>query len=132
MKDITQMQEDAEKRNTEVLAMIEAVSDTTSSDRSSSVRKFYSTENQITNAAQISGLYSGSHTRSVSDELSIKSFVSDIYSSSNSISMLPSEPKIFHGRDSELSDILHLFSQGTPRIAILGAGGMGKTNLVLE
>ncbi|KAJ7791065.1 P-loop containing nucleoside triphosphate hydrolase protein [Mycena leptocephala] len=43
--------------------------------------------------------------------------------------MLPSEPKIFHGRDSELSDILHLFSQGTPRIAILGAGGMGKTSL---
>ncbi|KAJ7832712.1 hypothetical protein B0H13DRAFT_2429561 [Mycena leptocephala] len=43
--------------------------------------------------------------------------------------MLPSQPKIFHGRDSELSDILHLFSQGTPRIAILGAGGMGKTSL---
>ncbi|KAJ7829606.1 P-loop containing nucleoside triphosphate hydrolase protein, partial [Mycena leptocephala] len=42
---------------------------------------------------------------------------------------LPSEPKIFHGRDSELSDILHLFSQGKPRIAILGAGGMGKTSL---
>ncbi|KAJ7855380.1 hypothetical protein B0H13DRAFT_2577854 [Mycena leptocephala] len=40
-----------------------------------------------------------------------------------------SEPKIFHGRDSELSDILHLFSQGTPRIAILGAGRMGKTSL---
>ncbi|KAJ7849917.1 hypothetical protein B0H13DRAFT_1563276, partial [Mycena leptocephala] len=45
------------------------------------------------------------------------------------ISMLPSEPKIFHGRNSELSDILQLFSQGTPRIAILGAGGMGKTSL---
>ncbi|KAJ7922710.1 P-loop containing nucleoside triphosphate hydrolase protein [Mycena leptocephala] len=43
--------------------------------------------------------------------------------------MLPSEPKIFHGRDSELSDIIQLFSQGTPRIAILGAGGMGKTSL---
>ncbi|KAJ7923754.1 P-loop containing nucleoside triphosphate hydrolase protein [Mycena leptocephala] len=43
--------------------------------------------------------------------------------------MLPSEPKIFHGRDSELSDIVHHFSQGTPRIAILGAGGMGKTSL---
>ncbi|KAJ7914790.1 P-loop containing nucleoside triphosphate hydrolase protein [Mycena leptocephala] len=95
MKDITQMQEDAEKRNTEVLAMMEAMSDTTNSDRSSS----------------ISGLYSGSHN------------------SSNSISMLPSEPKIFHGRDSELSDILHLFNQGTPRIAILGASGMGKTSL---
>ncbi|KAJ7791641.1 P-loop containing nucleoside triphosphate hydrolase protein [Mycena leptocephala] len=43
--------------------------------------------------------------------------------------MLPAEPKIFHGQNSELSDILHLFSQGTPRIAILGAGGMGKTSL---
>ncbi|KAJ7936127.1 hypothetical protein B0H13DRAFT_1853815 [Mycena leptocephala] len=95
MKDITQMQEDAEKRNTEVLAMIEALSDTTSSDRSSS----------------ISGLYSGSHN------------------SSNPISMLPSEPKIFHGRDSELSNIFQLFGRGTPRIAILGAGGMGKTSL---
>jgi Cdc6-like AAA superfamily ATPase len=43
--------------------------------------------------------------------------------------MLPSEPKIFHGRESELLDILQLFSQGTPRVAILGAGGMGKTSL---
>ncbi|KAJ7712177.1 P-loop containing nucleoside triphosphate hydrolase protein [Mycena metata] len=43
--------------------------------------------------------------------------------------MLPAEPKIFHGRDSELADILKLFRQGTPRIAILGAGGMGKTSL---
>ncbi|KAJ7911926.1 P-loop containing nucleoside triphosphate hydrolase protein, partial [Mycena leptocephala] len=41
----------------------------------------------------------------------------------------PSEPKVFHGRNLELSDILHLFSQETPRIAILGAGGMGKTSL---
>ncbi|KAJ7733368.1 P-loop containing nucleoside triphosphate hydrolase protein [Mycena olivaceomarginata] len=49
--------------------------------------------------------------------------------SSKSISMLPSEPKIFHGRESELSDILHLFNTGIPRIAILGAGGMGKTSL---
>jgi Cdc6-like AAA superfamily ATPase len=43
--------------------------------------------------------------------------------------MLPSEPKIFHGRESEVSDILQAFSQGTPRVAILGAGGMGKTTL---
>ncbi|KAJ7023141.1 P-loop containing nucleoside triphosphate hydrolase protein [Mycena alexandri] len=43
--------------------------------------------------------------------------------------MLPAEPKIFHGRDSELAEILKLFSQDTPRIAILGAGGMGKTSL---
>ncbi|KAJ6542144.1 hypothetical protein DFH09DRAFT_1392762 [Mycena vulgaris] len=46
-----------------------------------------------------------------------------------SISMLPSEPKIFHGRESELSDILTLFMQETLRIAMLGAGGMGKTSL---
>ncbi|KAJ7818561.1 P-loop containing nucleoside triphosphate hydrolase protein, partial [Mycena leptocephala] len=45
------------------------------------------------------------------------------------ISMLPSEPKIFHGRELELSDILCLFGQGSPRIAILGGGGMGKTSL---
>ncbi|KAJ7857928.1 hypothetical protein B0H14DRAFT_3637440, partial [Mycena olivaceomarginata] len=38
--------------------------------------------------------------------------------SSTSISMLPPEPKIFHGRESELSDILHLFKNGIPRIAI--------------
>ncbi|KAJ7703806.1 hypothetical protein B0H16DRAFT_1394620, partial [Mycena metata] len=50
-------------------------------------------------------------------------------SSSNSISMLPAEPKIFHGRESELADILKHFEQSTPRIAILGAGGMGKTSL---
>ncbi|KAJ7195939.1 P-loop containing nucleoside triphosphate hydrolase protein, partial [Mycena pura] len=41
----------------------------------------------------------------------------------------PSMPQIFHGRESELSDILQLFTQGAPRIAILGAGGMGKTSL---
>jgi hypothetical protein len=43
--------------------------------------------------------------------------------------MLPLEPKIFHWQDSELSDILKLFGCGTPRIAMLGAGGMGKTSL---
>jgi Cdc6-like AAA superfamily ATPase len=85
--------------------------------------------NQLINVAQISRLYSGSHNRSVSAQLSMISLVSDIYSSSNSISMLPPEPKIFHGRDSELSNILQLFNQGTPRIAILGAGGMGKTSI---
>ncbi|KAJ6592143.1 P-loop containing nucleoside triphosphate hydrolase protein, partial [Mycena vulgaris] len=33
------------------------------------------------------------------------------------------------GREAELADILKLFIHGTPRIAILGAGGMGKTSL---
>ncbi|KAJ7867187.1 hypothetical protein B0H14DRAFT_3132919 [Mycena olivaceomarginata] len=39
------------------------------------------------------------------------------------------KPKIFHGRESELSDILHLFNTGIPRIAILGACSIGKTSL---
>jgi Cdc6-like AAA superfamily ATPase len=43
--------------------------------------------------------------------------------------MLPSKPKIFHGRESELSDIVKLLGQEAPRLAILGAGGMGKTSL---
>ncbi|KAJ7114649.1 P-loop containing nucleoside triphosphate hydrolase protein, partial [Mycena crocata] len=42
---------------------------------------------------------------------------------------LPSEPKIFHGRESELADILNLLNKKTSRIAILGPGGMGKTSL---
>ncbi|KAJ7301056.1 hypothetical protein DFH08DRAFT_996410, partial [Mycena albidolilacea] len=43
--------------------------------------------------------------------------------------MLPSEPKIFHGRESELSNTLQLLRMKAPRIAILGTGGMGKTSL---
>ncbi|KAJ7715241.1 hypothetical protein B0H16DRAFT_1701747 [Mycena metata] len=49
--------------------------------------------------------------------------------SSNSFSLLPSEPKIFYGRDSELKHIMKVLSQDAPRIAILGGGGMGKTSL---
>ncbi|KAJ7711003.1 hypothetical protein B0H16DRAFT_1703633 [Mycena metata] len=60
---------------------------------------------------------------------SASSLYSGSYTSSTSVSMLPAEPKIFHGRDLELAEILRHFSQNTPRIAILGAGGMGKTSL---
>ncbi|KAJ7113031.1 hypothetical protein C8R44DRAFT_741372 [Mycena epipterygia] len=49
--------------------------------------------------------------------------------SSNSLSMLPSKPKIFHGRDTELINIVKILSQDSGRIAILGGGGMGKTSL---
>ncbi|KAJ7451374.1 hypothetical protein FB451DRAFT_1525764, partial [Mycena latifolia] len=42
---------------------------------------------------------------------------------------LPSEPKIFHGREAEISAIIQMFSHESPRVAILGAGGMGKTSL---
>ncbi|KAF7362623.1 hypothetical protein MVEN_00611300 [Mycena venus] len=49
--------------------------------------------------------------------------------SSNSFSMLPSKPKIFHGRDTELHEIVSTLYQESARVAILGAGGMGKTSL---
>jgi hypothetical protein len=41
MTDITEMQEHAQKRQQEVLNIVEALSDTTSSDRASSVRKIH-------------------------------------------------------------------------------------------
>jgi hypothetical protein len=42
---------------------------------------------------------------------------------------LPSDPKIFHGRESEVTEILAAFSREVPRIMILGPGGIGKTSL---
>ncbi|KAJ7482570.1 hypothetical protein FB451DRAFT_1029931, partial [Mycena latifolia] len=42
---------------------------------------------------------------------------------------LPSEPKIFHGRELEVSMIIQQLNQPIPRVAILGGGGMGKTSL---
>ncbi|KAJ7482712.1 hypothetical protein FB451DRAFT_1442334 [Mycena latifolia] len=49
--------------------------------------------------------------------------------SSNSISMLPAKPKIFNGRETEVQEIVDMLQKDSPRIAILGAGGMGKTSL---
>jgi adenylate kinase family enzyme len=43
--------------------------------------------------------------------------------------MLPSEPKIFHGREPEVAGLVGLLHRKSPRIAILGPGGMGKTSL---
>ncbi|KAK7007636.1 ATPase-AAA-core domain-containing protein, partial [Favolaschia claudopus] len=49
---------------------------------------------------------------------------------SNSFSLLPPIPKVFHGRESEIQIILEMFEKEMlPRIAILGGGGMGKTSL---
>jgi predicted ATPase len=43
--------------------------------------------------------------------------------------MLPAKPKIFHGRDPEVKHVVKALIQEPARIAILGAGGMGKTSL---
>ncbi|KAJ7495579.1 hypothetical protein FB451DRAFT_1164307 [Mycena latifolia] len=60
---------------------------------------------------------------------SISRVLSSSHNSSNSFSLLPSEPKIFHGRESEISIIIQQLNQHIPRVAILGGGGMGKTSL---
>ncbi|KAJ6492827.1 hypothetical protein C8R47DRAFT_1070353 [Mycena vitilis] len=65
--------------------------------------------NKVLNMQQFCGIYSGSCTNS------------------NSISILPPEPSIFRGSgDVRSGGSPH---QGTPRIAILGPGGIGKTSL---
>ncbi|KAJ7452600.1 hypothetical protein FB451DRAFT_1100740 [Mycena latifolia] len=60
---------------------------------------------------------------------SIYQYSNGSQNSSNSFSLLPSQPKIFHGRESELEDIVKMLNGESPRIAILGPGGMGKTSL---
>ncbi|KAJ7244236.1 P-loop containing nucleoside triphosphate hydrolase protein, partial [Mycena rebaudengoi] len=42
---------------------------------------------------------------------------------------LPPCPQIFHGREAELQDVVNILVQDSAHIAILGAGGMGKTSL---
>ncbi|KAJ6567700.1 P-loop containing nucleoside triphosphate hydrolase protein, partial [Mycena vulgaris] len=41
----------------------------------------------------------------------------------------PPSPQIFHGHETELQDVVNIVIQDSARIAILGAGGMGKTSL---
>ncbi|KAJ7242053.1 hypothetical protein C8J57DRAFT_1477570 [Mycena rebaudengoi] len=49
--------------------------------------------------------------------------------SSGSFDLLPPCPQIFNGRESELQDVVNILIQDSAHIAILGAGGMGKTSL---
>ncbi|KAJ6506552.1 hypothetical protein C8R45DRAFT_1175600 [Mycena sanguinolenta] len=70
-----------------------------------------------------------SETHTTSDSSSVHLGVNELKNSSNSFSLLPSKPKIFYGRETELNDIMKiLLDEPAPRIAILG-GGMGKTSL---
>ncbi|KAJ7911276.1 P-loop containing nucleoside triphosphate hydrolase protein, partial [Mycena leptocephala] len=43
----------------------------------------------------------------------------------------PASPKIFHGRESELKDLINNLLCEYARVAILGPGGMGKTTLAM-
>lgn len=53
-------------------------------------------------------------------------------SSSGDVSLLPGVPKIFHGRDAILEDIVQILLRPPSRVAILGTGGVGKTSLALK
>ncbi|KAF8152687.1 hypothetical protein K438DRAFT_1778428 [Mycena galopus ATCC 62051] len=70
-----------------------------------------------------------SDSSTLSEKSSVHWGVNELQNSSNSFSMLPSEPEIFHGREQELANVLELLKEKSPRIAILGGGGMGKTSL---
>ncbi|KAJ7288933.1 hypothetical protein C8J57DRAFT_1215017 [Mycena rebaudengoi] len=66
-----------------------------------------------------------------SDRSSVAGTLSGLNDSSESFSMLPSSPQIFHGRDSELQDTVKILVQDSAWIAILGTGGIGKTSLAM-
>jgi Cdc6-like AAA superfamily ATPase len=103
------MQQNAQKTHEEVLELVSALSDGGSTDEGSLV---------------------STHLNFCHNILIIPCQLSrGVTSSSNSLSLLPPEPKIFHGREVEISAIIQAFRCQVPRIAILGTGGMGKTSL---
>ncbi|KAJ7111965.1 hypothetical protein C8R44DRAFT_856537 [Mycena epipterygia] len=55
--------------------------------------------------------------------------LSSLGGSSGTLFLLPTSPKIFHGRESELRDVINILRRDSPRMAILGTGGIGKTSL---
>ncbi|KAJ6488918.1 P-loop containing nucleoside triphosphate hydrolase protein, partial [Mycena sanguinolenta] len=70
-----------------------------------------------------------SETDTTTDGSSVHFGINEVQNSSNSFSLLPSKPKIFYGRETEVTHIMRILGHKSPRIAILGGGGMGKTSL---
>ncbi|KAJ7655951.1 hypothetical protein B0H17DRAFT_1146285 [Mycena rosella] len=56
---------------------------------------------------------------------------SSVNDSSGTLSLLPPSPKIFHGRDSELNDLIGTLLTESARVVVLGPGGMGKTTVAM-
>ncbi|KAJ7280609.1 P-loop containing nucleoside triphosphate hydrolase protein, partial [Mycena rebaudengoi] len=94
LSQIGQVKKDAKQQHEELMALLNAYPDLSSSDRSSVIGTLSSSGN-----------------------------------SSGSFSLLPPSPKIFHGREEELKDVVNVLLQNSARVAILGTGGMGKTSL---
>ncbi|KAJ7262917.1 hypothetical protein C8J57DRAFT_1719154 [Mycena rebaudengoi] len=72
---------------------------------------------------------SGSQTSE--ESLSFQPMLLPLGNSSSALSILPARPKIFHGRHSELKALVATLLCDSPRVAILGPGGIGKTSLAL-
>ncbi|KAJ6477738.1 hypothetical protein C8R45DRAFT_1157671 [Mycena sanguinolenta] len=70
-----------------------------------------------------------SESNTTTDSSSVYLGDNEMKNSSNSFSLLPSKPKIFYGRETELEAIVQMLAQPSLRIAILGGGGIGKTSL---
>ncbi|KAJ7265596.1 hypothetical protein C8J57DRAFT_1132743, partial [Mycena rebaudengoi] len=65
-----------------------------------------------------------------SDRSSVAGTLSSLENnSSGSFGLLPPCPQIFNGREAELQGVVNILVQESAHIAILGAGGMGKTSL---
>ncbi|KAK7042660.1 ATPase-AAA-core domain-containing protein [Favolaschia claudopus] len=68
--------------------------------------------------------------KTIQESSDVLSYTSSVISSSNSFSLLPPTPNVFHGRETEVQMLIKLLEEEkSPRIAILGGGGMGKTCL---
>ncbi|KAJ7102934.1 hypothetical protein C8R44DRAFT_746900 [Mycena epipterygia] len=98
---VTELQKKTDHMHEELLELVANVSDGTISDRSSSVCASSSLSKQP-----------------VIQESDIPEY-----------HRLTKQPKIFHGRHSELKDIVTCLTQQSANIAILGPGGIGKTSL---
>ena len=123
------MQKKAEDMHKELLESISTLSDGTASDRSSSVSISLSAPRVIFYQCIRYTTGPMAHIIGHIPTLYKSVYTHCFFLSSNSISMLPAQPKIFHGCESELAAIVATLHMESPRIAILGAGGMGKTSL---
>ncbi|KAJ7258835.1 P-loop containing nucleoside triphosphate hydrolase protein, partial [Mycena rebaudengoi] len=95
LSQIGQMKKDVKEQHEQLVALLAADTDFTSSDHSSVTGTLGSLGNN----------------------------------SSGSFGLLPPCPKIFHGREAELQEVVNILISDSARIAILGTGGMGKTSL---